>query len=94
MDMTGDLGTKIQTAVTTMLAGLPGIEQPIIDAFKLEVSAVIAEQQEMLQNVQQMESKAAADAATLESEALKRVDDLIALIRGGFTVTITPKAAQ
>ena len=92
MDMTGDLGTKMATALAAFPAEMRDALAPLAQTI---VEGITAAEHLAADRLDALESKTAADAATMESEALRRVDDLIALVRGGFTITatISPKVA-
>ena len=89
MDMTGDLGTKMATALATMADRIDALEQRIADqAAALEAKTAA--------DASALETQTMADMGTMEGNLLRRADRLIGLIEGGFTITatitpITPK---
>ena len=73
MDMTGDLGTKMATALAAFPAEMRDALAPLVQTI---IEGITAAENRAADRLDALEAKTAADAATMESEALKRVDAL------------------
>ena len=105
MDMTGDLGTKMATALAAFPAEMRDALAPLVQTI---IEGITAAENRAADRLDALEAKTAADASVLETQTmadmgtmegnlLRRADRLIGLIEGGFTITATiaptPKVA-
>lgn len=51
MDVTGDLGNKLNAAIDKLTAAIPGIEAPILQAVKDEVAQILATETRIVQTI-------------------------------------------
>ena len=85
MDMTGDLGTKMATALAAFPAEMRDGLAPLVQTI---VEGITAAENRAADRLDALEAKTAADAATAEGALLAEAAEWRKVLTGGFKGTI------